>query len=96
MEAIEIYQKIIEITKDQDFQDVNTAIKFARDKIESAYYAKQQIGNAIECAQGLAAGNYPQSENIYAQKQHAEAINLVRSIVREELDTQKTDTKEAA
>lgn len=42
LEAIEIYQEILKLTKGQDFNDVITAISFARNKIEQDYYAEQK------------------------------------------------------
>lgn len=42
LEAIEMYTKILEVVKGQDFHDTTTALRFAQTKIETDFYAKQQ------------------------------------------------------
>jgi len=41
LEAIEIYQKILEVVKGQNYQDVTTAMNFAQNKINEHYWRKQ-------------------------------------------------------
>ena len=96
MDAIEIYQKVLEIAKGQDFNEVNTALDFARNKIQNDHYksqsAEQGKYNALYggTALGASIGQYnPQAD--------AEAI--VRRIVRDEIDAANTPAipeKEAA
>lgn len=93
MEAIEIYQKIIELAKDQSFPDFETANNFAMNKLRNDYYSTQKdaaYGNL--CAQQSTLG-YPTSYD-----HEAKAVALVRQAVAAELDArqQPAETKEAA
>lgn len=88
MDAIEIYQKIIEICKDQDFNDVDTAINFARNKLQSEFYSKQKADTGLY--QGSLIGAGAALYNPYAE---AEAI--VRRTVRAEMEIANQDCKKA-
>lgn len=56
LEAIEIYTKIMELVKEQDFHESNVALNFVRSKIENDYYTKQQVNNQYYGVSLLGAG----------------------------------------
>ena len=55
MEAIEIYQKILDLVKDEDFNDVCTALNFVREKLQTTHYAKEEKLRLLGAMTGQAA-----------------------------------------
>lgn len=82
MDAIKIYEKIMEICKGEDFNEVNTAINFARNKLEQDFYKTQNEAHAKSAYLGaaLSVGNYG-----FPQPEVDRERIVVRDIVREEL-----------
>ena len=83
MDAIEIYQKILEVVKDQQFNDVEVALDFAGRKIRNDHWAKNSPNPLDINLADMHGGQAANSD--YAAKAHAAAVQEVRAIVQEEL-----------
>lgn len=94
MDAIEIYKKVLDVTEGEDYTEVNIALNFVRQKLESAMYAKNNLAGQIGYA-GNALSGAAQCDTGYAQKAHAAAVEQVREIVRQEMNKGTSDTAEA-
>lgn len=90
MDAIEIYTKVLEITKDSDFNEVITALNFARQKLETDHYSKQKE-SCIGYGGGLASASLDAAQ----YDPELRAAEIVRRVVREELVSAKEPEKEA-
>ena len=87
MDAIKIYEKIIEATKGMDTGEALIALQFATRKVETEHYNSQKVVNSLYSGTALGAS---------AQyNPHDEAVAIVRRAVREELDATQA-TQEAA
>jgi len=53
LEAIEIYTKVLEVVKGQDWNDVNVALNFVRSKVENEHYSSAKAQQSLRGA-GLA------------------------------------------
>jgi len=47
MEAIQIYEKVLKIVKDEDYSEASLALSFVSRKIENDYYKKQNQGLGV-------------------------------------------------
>lgn len=97
MKAIEIYTKISEILEEcktfDEIRAASTAVNFIQQELSNRQYASERLAQS-ECIGSASLG----INSAYQAKQDAQALALVRSAVRAELDANKpeADTKEAA
>ena len=58
MDAIEIYSKILKAVKGENYQDVNTALSFAQNKVNEHYWNKR---DGLNRTGGLLGAGYAQT-----------------------------------
>ena len=83
MEAIEIYSKVLEVVKDEDFQDVCAALDFVRRKVEQDHWKQQESGQIY--GGGLIGAASAKRAQMYDPD---ETRAILKQVVQEELASQ--------